>query len=995
MLKVSHLTKVYKTKGGADVKALDDVTLEFPERGMVFLLGRSGSGKSTLLNVCGGLDSPTSGEIIVKGRSSKDFTQSDFDSYRNTFVGFVFQEYNILNEFTVEDNIALALELQGKPKDKKAVAALLEQVDLGGYARRKPNTLSGGQKQRIAIARALVKSPEIIMADEPTGALDSATGKQVLDTLKKLSAEKLVIVVSHDRDFAERYGDRIVELKDGRVISDVTKTEQKGRALSENVTDAGDALCIRSGAELSAADLEKIRAFLTESGQDAFIVRGESGVSACKKAAKITDDGGREVFTATKERPERSYAPEESKFIRSRLPARHAFKIGASGLKSKPVRLFFTILLSAVSFLMFGVLSTMMLYDKQATFRESVTDLNSPAIQLTKEYLETRTTTSGSDSTYSYSYYQSTLLTPEEVTAFGKKTGGAVGVYAPDGGSLHITNADTSKSNPYYQLQITFLVKAAEAKALPLLYGSMPEEGKNEIGISSYQADCLLFYGLADPDSETDANYLLTDRESLLGKKLEISGEIFTVSGIFGCGAVPERFAPLRPGDAGLSADEQYRLVQDLSAELEAGMYGLTVFDGQTVEQLKAASVSDRWENTLDPIVYLPFDENYFSYWTVIPQNVPTPGVTYFLEEGKTSLSQSADGRGELLVDGSIFMNIFDTVVHAKEESLSDEEAQEFRSDLYDAEYDPETGEMLRPDKYNLFFNLFYYGDYVFEGDYSDEIGVSREEMEQAPVLLREFVRRWDLSFPVVLTEHGISADICGFICTAFSPEGRWFDAQLDAATYETCREALINDGSIPEVSTDYVVPENATYNAAFVLYDGSGSMADEIFSLIDRPAPDSGVIRMEGPLQEALEQVDYLVESMSEIFLWVGLILAVFSALLLCNFISVSISYKKKEIGILRAVGARSADVFKIFFSESLIISLICILLSTVGSIVACVILNGELSALLSGISVFVFGPLSFLALAGVALLTAAIATFLPVWSAARKKPVESIRAL
>ena len=258
MLKVSHLSKVYKTKGGADVKALDDVTLEFPERGMVFLLGRSGSGKSTLLNVCGGLDSPTSGEIIVKGRSSKDFTQSDFDSYRNTFVGFVFQEYNILNEFTVEDNIALALELQGKPKDKKAVAALLEQVDLGGYARRKPNTLSGGQKQRIAIARALVKSPEIIMADEPTGALDSATGKQVLDTLKKLSAEKLVIVVSHDRDFAERYGDRIVELKDGRVISDVTKTEQKGRALSENVTDAGDALCIRSGAELSAAAGRKI-----------------------------------------------------------------------------------------------------------------------------------------------------------------------------------------------------------------------------------------------------------------------------------------------------------------------------------------------------------------------------------------------------------------------------------------------------------------------------------------------------------------------------------------------------------------------------------------------------------------------------------------------------------------------------------------------------------------------------------------------------------------
>ena len=109
MLEAVHLTKVYKTKGGTDVRALDNVSLRFSERGMVFLLGKSGSGKSTLLNVCGGLDSPTSGEIVVKGRSSKNFTQSDFDSYRNTFVGFVFQEYNILNEFSVEDNIALAL----------------------------------------------------------------------------------------------------------------------------------------------------------------------------------------------------------------------------------------------------------------------------------------------------------------------------------------------------------------------------------------------------------------------------------------------------------------------------------------------------------------------------------------------------------------------------------------------------------------------------------------------------------------------------------------------------------------------------------------------------------------------------------------------------------------------------------------------------------------------------------------------------------------------
>ena len=177
MLEVKHLFKEYKTKKGVTTKALDDVSLVFPEKGMVFILGKSGSGKSTLLNVCGGLDRADSGEIIIKGKSSKDFSGQDFDSYRNTYVGFVFQEYNILDEFSVEENIALALELQNKKRDRAVIDKILDDVDLAQFASRKPNTLSGGQKQRVAIARALVKEPEIIMADEPTGALDSKTGQ--------------------------------------------------------------------------------------------------------------------------------------------------------------------------------------------------------------------------------------------------------------------------------------------------------------------------------------------------------------------------------------------------------------------------------------------------------------------------------------------------------------------------------------------------------------------------------------------------------------------------------------------------------------------------------------------------------------------------------------------------------------------------------------------------------------------------------------------------
>lgn len=313
-------------KGGADVRALDGVTLRFPETGMVFLLGKSGSGKSTLLNVCGGLDSPTDGEIVVKGRSSKNFTQSDFDSYRNTFIGFIFQEYNILDEFSVEDNIALALELQGKPKDRQAIDALLNEVDLAGYAKRKPNTLSGGQKQRIAIARALVKNPQIIMADEPTGALDSTTGKQVFDTLKKLSKTKLVIVVSHDREFAEQYGDRVIELKDGKVISDVTKQTESQTAEDENLSVSGNTLCVKSGAALTDGDLKG-------SGNSCFKRRRRDDLGRrAGKANPQRSRGAKDVCPhAGDGRSQKSYTPEEKQvhpFQAARAARRENRRVG-------------------------------------------------------------------------------------------------------------------------------------------------------------------------------------------------------------------------------------------------------------------------------------------------------------------------------------------------------------------------------------------------------------------------------------------------------------------------------------------------------------------------------------------------------------------------------------------------------------------------------------------------------------------------------------------
>lgn len=219
MIELKRVSKIYKAKKGIKTLALDNVSFSLPNKGLFFILGKSGSGKSTLLNILGGLDKYNSGEIIVDGKSTKKFKGKDFDYYRNTYIGFVFQEFNLLDEYNVYDNINLSRKLQKEKVSQTVIDDLLNKVGIVGLGKRRINELSGGQKQRVAIARALIKNPEIILADEPTGNLDAETGKQIFNLLKSISKEKLVIVVSHDRDSALAYADGIIEIADGKIVS--------------------------------------------------------------------------------------------------------------------------------------------------------------------------------------------------------------------------------------------------------------------------------------------------------------------------------------------------------------------------------------------------------------------------------------------------------------------------------------------------------------------------------------------------------------------------------------------------------------------------------------------------------------------------------------------------------------------------------------------------------------------------------------------------------
>ena len=251
MLKLSNVSKTYVSKGKQKVEALKDVNLEIGDRGLVFILGKSGSGKSTLLNILGGIDGATSGEIFVDGQSFANFKQADYDNYRNGYVGFVFQEFNLLNDFDVAGNVALALRLSGEKEVSDKVTNALQAVGLAAdYLTRKIDELSGGEKQRVAIARAIVKDNKIILADEPTGNLDSGTGESIWNILKDLSKSKLVVVVTHDRESAEKYGDRIIEIADGRVLSDSgeqPESKEEAQAFSHQKRSLANSVCFKMG----------------------------------------------------------------------------------------------------------------------------------------------------------------------------------------------------------------------------------------------------------------------------------------------------------------------------------------------------------------------------------------------------------------------------------------------------------------------------------------------------------------------------------------------------------------------------------------------------------------------------------------------------------------------------------------------------------------------------------------------------------------------------
>ena len=266
MLQLQHISKVYHT-ANQEFHALKDISIRFRENEFVSILGQSGSGKTTLLNIIGGLDQYTSGDLLIQGKSTKQFKDRDWDSYRNHTIGFVFQSYNLIGHQTALSNVEIAMTLSGvsKAERKKRAIEALERVGLKDHLYKKPSQMSGGQMQRIAIARALVNNPKVVLADEPTGALDSETSVQIMELLKDIAKERLVIMVTHNPELAKTYSTRIVQVLDGNILSDSNPYEPTEEKTQGDIQFTKTKMSFMTALALSFNNLltKKGRTFLT------------------------------------------------------------------------------------------------------------------------------------------------------------------------------------------------------------------------------------------------------------------------------------------------------------------------------------------------------------------------------------------------------------------------------------------------------------------------------------------------------------------------------------------------------------------------------------------------------------------------------------------------------------------------------------------------------------------------------------------------------------
>ena len=946
MLKLENVSKIYKTKAG-EVKALDGVSLTFPASGLVFIVGKSGCGKTTLLNVIGGLDGIDGGEILVQDKKFSTFSAKEYDSYRNTFIGFIFQEYNLLPDYSVEKNVEIAMELQGRKADEAEFEKLLKDVEIDQLKERNPSELSGGQRQRVAIARALVKEPRIIMADEPTGALDSGTGVQVFDTLKKLSKDKLIIVVSHDLEFAERYADRIIQLVDGKVAQDITLVEKE---IASNVNEQEDALVVREGAELS----EEEKNLLAKAVKNRKKIQLIKTLSYRDKAPT-----GEIIHNAENAVPLR----------KSKMKLKSAAFLGLKSLVVKPLRLAITILISALAFAVFGLFDTVANFSTQSVLSNAIRNSTSPTATTTASYIV------NFEAGDEYNLKVSDALLADLQAQTNGKVKGVFDFRKNQTGSVtqtlsisELISSDVIIGTKYYSKAVngfiafneeTELNKNGTFKDFPyrLVSGRYPKivyeneapvlESLYEVAISTYLAESIIYY----LNGNELNGEVIASPEELLEQTIIVDDKQYTIVGLIDCGAIPEKYDVLKqstPYNVKTNA-----LISDYNAYINAGAQKcLFVADGfkeawdfyeQTADVYHIGNVD--WSFTVEgtsskkQLAYYVYNADKFDENNILLFKAPASGQNVKLKDN------------EILIHHRNLEHLFNADIMALSEQQDRNQARDLISSM--EKQTPQENRLALTHLITL-LNKDLSSGYI-------------------PINLQQ---RY--------TETGIKK------AKSLKIVGVYFDVDVNSATTSARYKLMINEKLMQELN---IYTQQGDYNK--ILFSPAAIRSGSA-SIVEYLTEQSGLtlhLYNNSTLNEIREN-ELMIKQVANLFLYAAMALALLSVFLLYNYINTSIANKKQSVGVLRGLGACGKDILLTFLSESLIIAIVNGVLANVCSAIGCSLVNSYIVNIMNvSVHFAIFGIRQIVIISVISLLTAILSSALPIFKISRKKPVELIR--
>ena len=941
MLELKNVVKTYKTKSG-EVNALNGVSLTFPETGLIFIVGKSGCGKTTFLNAIGGLDGIDGGEIELFGKPFSSFTQAEYNDYRNTFVGFIFQEYNLLPEFTVEKNIQMAMELQGGSCDKDELEEMLNKVEITGLKNRKPNELSGGQRQRVAIARALIKKPRIIMADEPTGALDSNTGIQVLELLKKLSKERLIIIVSHEQDFAETYADRIIRFVDGNVAEDITFNESP---MAVNVCEKGDTLLVKEGADLSEEDKNVVA----------------KAIKTRQKLEIISNLTYRQKETTDEKKINKKVKKVELQ--RSKMKFKSSFMLGLKSLGVKPLRLVFTILLSVMAFAVFGLFDTVATFTTKGVVDNLVATTDSLSLYgnyvLDKQYGDSYPIKLSTQKINEFSNELDTKV--KGVYHFYDNVKGAIdaemsifelfGTNQPSGKNYYTKSftgfvefgLDEIDSNGQFK-DFNYKLVAGEYPELSFTSEQDLQASMKKIAISTYMADSIKHF-LNNNNLDGERINIYPD---LLGKRISVEDEIYTIVGVIDCGKIDSKYGVLKDD---ITLDLTLKtLADDFKKVINAGAERCMFVADGTLEQ---HNLLTKTKTT----IYYGGSAN----WYARVDNKRHEGHKYLYS------SNGFDGQNLMLfnatsVDTPVTLADDQTLIHISnlktlysEEyfALDNNERVKFTnylSQMYSQENSPSYKLLCLKEIVRL-LNIDTNGR---------EIELSKSEQNTGKIVSK---RVKVVGIYIDIDQRESSSVVFRFMMN--DNLMNYYKVCTDQGDYSRILINAKGNGKVAKAVTDYMLSE-------------------EGFSLVWYQNSALNTIKANEPV----------IRQGADLFLYVAIALAVFSMVMLFNYIATSIVNKRQSIGVLRGLGAGGKDILSMFLIESLIISLINAVFAVGLGALGCVFVNMYIAEVMFiNIPFAIFGFRQAIIIVALSLVTAVVSSAMPIYKISKEKPVDLIR--